>query len=144
MDMDCATAGLRSPWPTPPWPSPPMPMDGSPHPSSAASPIRRRSMKETCSLPVWRNRPYAAVSEFTASRSKTPPTARWGSSTGLCTGRIKSLTPKNPMPDTYPMKVQSFVEGQWREVNGSAVELFHAVTGEQVGEVSSVGLDFEA
>ena len=42
------------------------------------------------------------------------------------------------------MKIQSFVQGRWTEGNGSAVELFHAVTGEKVGEVSSHGLDFEA
>ena len=42
------------------------------------------------------------------------------------------------------MKIQSFVQGRWSEGNGSAVELFHAVTGEKVGEVSSHGLDFEA
>jgi oxepin-CoA hydrolase/3-oxo-5,6-dehydrosuberyl-CoA semialdehyde dehydrogenase len=41
------------------------------------------------------------------------------------------------------MKVQSFLEGQWCAGNGTAVELFHAVNGEKVAEVSSGGIDFE-
>ena len=42
----------------------------------------------------------------------------------------------------HEMNVQSFAEGRWCEGNGSAAELFHAVTGEKIGEVSSDGLDF--
>ena len=40
------------------------------------------------------------------------------------------------------MKVQSFVEGQWGYGTGTPVELFHAVNGEKIGEVTSDGLDF--
>jgi oxepin-CoA hydrolase/3-oxo-5,6-dehydrosuberyl-CoA semialdehyde dehydrogenase len=42
------------------------------------------------------------------------------------------------------MKIKSFAEGKWFEGNGKATEVFNAVNGEKVGEVSSRGLDFKA
>ncbi len=42
------------------------------------------------------------------------------------------------------MKIKSFAEGKWFEGNGKATEVFNAVNGEKVGEVSSRGLDFRA
>src|ERR1041385_4340721 len=41
------------------------------------------------------------------------------------------------------MRVQSFVGGQWCTGAGTAEDLFHAVTGEKVAEVTSAGLDFK-
>ncbi len=41
------------------------------------------------------------------------------------------------------MRLQSYAEGRWHRSSGPASELFHAVTGESVAEVSSEGLDFE-
>ena len=41
------------------------------------------------------------------------------------------------------MKVQSFVRGQWCHGTGTPVELFHAVNGEKIADVSSEGLDFK-
>src|SRR6266571_5229223 len=41
------------------------------------------------------------------------------------------------------MKVQSFVGGQWCAGTGRAEDLFHAVTGKKVAEVTSHGLDFK-
>ena len=40
------------------------------------------------------------------------------------------------------MKLQSYVAGQWREGEGTGIELVDAVTGEAICEVSSGGLDF--
>lgn len=40
------------------------------------------------------------------------------------------------------MKLQSYVAGQWREGEGAGVELYDAVTGEAICEVSSAGTDF--
>lgn len=42
------------------------------------------------------------------------------------------------------MKIKSFAEGKWHQGNGNAKEVFHAVTGEKVAEVSSKGLDFKS
>jgi len=39
------------------------------------------------------------------------------------------------------MKLQSYARGEWVSGRGKAQELFHAVTGEKVAEVSSEGLD---
>jgi oxepin-CoA hydrolase/3-oxo-5,6-dehydrosuberyl-CoA semialdehyde dehydrogenase len=40
------------------------------------------------------------------------------------------------------MKLKSYAEGHWVEGNGAGQDLFHAVTGEKVAEISSKGLDF--
>ncbi len=42
------------------------------------------------------------------------------------------------------MKLQSYVAGQWVEGQGAGVEVFNAVNGESVGEVTSTGIDFKA
>ena len=42
------------------------------------------------------------------------------------------------------MKIQSYAQGSWHTGNGSARPLYNAVTGEQVGTVSSEGLDFQS
>ena len=42
------------------------------------------------------------------------------------------------------MKLESYAMGEWVAGSGKAAELFHAVTGEVIGEASSGGLDFEA
>jgi oxepin-CoA hydrolase / 3-oxo-5,6-dehydrosuberyl-CoA semialdehyde dehydrogenase len=45
----------------------------------------------------------------------------------------------------HPMKrYQNYVQGQWIDGNGTEIELFHAITGEKIGEASSAGLDYEA
>src|SRR5947209_4995124 len=43
-----------------------------------------------------------------------------------------------------PMRLQNYALGQWVEGTGKFTDLFHAVTGEQVAEASSAGLDFAA
>ncbi|MDH3285606.1 MAG: aldehyde dehydrogenase family protein, partial [Acidobacteriota bacterium] len=40
------------------------------------------------------------------------------------------------------MRLESYAEGKWHAGNGSARDVFHAVTGAKVAEVSSDGLDF--
>src|SRR3954465_14678930 len=40
-------------------------------------------------------------------------------------------------------RLESFAAGEWVRGTGKAVELFHAVTGEKIGEASSEGLDFK-
>jgi len=42
------------------------------------------------------------------------------------------------------MKMQSYMSGQWVEGQGQGVEVFNAVNGEAVGEVTSAGIDFKA
>jgi len=42
------------------------------------------------------------------------------------------------------MKLQSYLSGQWVEGQGAGVEVFNAVNGESVGEVSSTGANFKA
>ena len=42
------------------------------------------------------------------------------------------------------MKLQNYALGQWITGTGTPTELFHAVTGEKIGEATSSGLDFEA
>ena len=42
------------------------------------------------------------------------------------------------------MRLQNYAQGEWTAGVGNAVELFHAVTGERIGEASSGGLDFGA
>ena len=41
-------------------------------------------------------------------------------------------------------RFQNYVQGQWVDGDGVETNLFHAITGEKIGEVSSAGLDFEA
>jgi len=43
-----------------------------------------------------------------------------------------------------PRRLQSYVMGEWVTGTGHASELFHAVTGEQIGEASTGGIDFKA
>ncbi|HEY5718115.1 MAG TPA: aldehyde dehydrogenase family protein, partial [Motiliproteus sp.] len=40
------------------------------------------------------------------------------------------------------MKVASYVNGQWYHASAAGSELFNAVNGERIGEVSSAGIDF--
>jgi oxepin-CoA hydrolase/3-oxo-5,6-dehydrosuberyl-CoA semialdehyde dehydrogenase len=42
------------------------------------------------------------------------------------------------------MKLKNYALGAWVEGTGKSTELFHAVTGERLGETSSGGLDFKA
>jgi len=42
-----------------------------------------------------------------------------------------------------PRRLQSYVMGEWVTGTGRASELFHAVTGEQIGEASTGGIDFK-
>ena len=42
------------------------------------------------------------------------------------------------------MRLQNYVMDEWVEGTGKATDLFHAVTGEKLGEASSGGLDFSA
>jgi oxepin-CoA hydrolase / 3-oxo-5,6-dehydrosuberyl-CoA semialdehyde dehydrogenase len=41
------------------------------------------------------------------------------------------------------MRLQSYAQGQWVTGTGRPTELFHAVTGEKIGEANSEGLDFK-
>jgi oxepin-CoA hydrolase/3-oxo-5,6-dehydrosuberyl-CoA semialdehyde dehydrogenase len=41
-------------------------------------------------------------------------------------------------------RFQNYVQGQWVDGDGVETNLFHAISGEKIGEVSSAGLDFEA
>ena len=41
------------------------------------------------------------------------------------------------------MRLQSYAQGEWVTGTGRATELFHAVTGEKIGEATSDGLDFK-
>jgi oxepin-CoA hydrolase / 3-oxo-5,6-dehydrosuberyl-CoA semialdehyde dehydrogenase len=41
-------------------------------------------------------------------------------------------------------RLESFVAGEWVRGSGRAADLFHAVTGEKLGEASSEGIDFKA
>ena len=42
-----------------------------------------------------------------------------------------------------PVRLKNYVCGEWVEGTGRATDLFHAVTGEKVGEASTGGIDFE-
>src|SRR5512143_2328714 len=42
-----------------------------------------------------------------------------------------------------PRRLQNYVQGQWITGGGQATGLFHAVTGEQIGEASTGGVDFK-
>ncbi len=42
------------------------------------------------------------------------------------------------------MKIKSYAYGQWLEGDGSGQEVFNAITGEKIGEVTSKGIDFAA
>jgi oxepin-CoA hydrolase / 3-oxo-5,6-dehydrosuberyl-CoA semialdehyde dehydrogenase len=46
--------------------------------------------------------------------------------------------------DTNVTRIQSFALGEWVSGNGAGTPLFDAVTGEQIGDASSEGLDFAA
>jgi len=41
-------------------------------------------------------------------------------------------------------RLGSYAQGEWVEGTGAGTDLFHAVTGEKIGEASSEGLDFKA
>src|SRR6266568_7203525 len=41
-------------------------------------------------------------------------------------------------------RLESYAAGEWVRGTGTGAELFHAVTGEKIGEASSEGLDFKA
>jgi oxepin-CoA hydrolase/3-oxo-5,6-dehydrosuberyl-CoA semialdehyde dehydrogenase len=40
------------------------------------------------------------------------------------------------------MKIQNYVQGNWIDGEGSELDLFHAISGEQIGTTSSLGIDF--
>ena len=40
-------------------------------------------------------------------------------------------------------RLKSFAQGEWVDGTGKAADLFHAVSGEKIGEASSEGLDFK-
>ena len=42
------------------------------------------------------------------------------------------------------MKIKSYVMGEWVEGNGDFRSVYHAVTGEKIGDVSSKGIDYKA
>lgn len=42
------------------------------------------------------------------------------------------------------MKIKSFAEGNWHTSSETGADVFHAVNGEKVGEVSSKGLDYQS
>ncbi|HEU4722296.1 MAG TPA: hypothetical protein VFS59_13095, partial [Gemmatimonadaceae bacterium] len=46
--------------------------------------------------------------------------------------------------DEVVMRIQSFALGEWVGGTGTGTPLHDAVTGEQIGEASSEGLDFAA
>src|SRR5580698_6162062 len=43
-----------------------------------------------------------------------------------------------------PVRLKNYICGEWVEGTGRATDLFHAVTGEKVGEASTGGIDFNA
>jgi oxepin-CoA hydrolase/3-oxo-5,6-dehydrosuberyl-CoA semialdehyde dehydrogenase len=45
---------------------------------------------------------------------------------------------------TEPRRLENYVQGQWVTGTGKAADLFHAVTGEKIGEASTAGIDFKA
>jgi len=42
------------------------------------------------------------------------------------------------------MKLKSYALGEWHEGSGSGQDLFHAVSGERIVEITSNGLDYKA
>ncbi|MDA8714542.1 phenylacetic acid degradation bifunctional protein PaaZ [Flavobacteriales bacterium] len=42
------------------------------------------------------------------------------------------------------MNVQNYIQGKWMNGEGTELELFNAITGEQLGTTSSLGIDFES
>ena len=42
------------------------------------------------------------------------------------------------------IQVKNYVCGQWVAGEGTEQELFHAITGNAIGSVSSAGLDYQA
>ena len=42
------------------------------------------------------------------------------------------------------LTLMNYAQGEWVTGSGQTAELFHAVTGEQIGEAGSGGLDFKA
>ena len=42
------------------------------------------------------------------------------------------------------LTLMNYAQGEWVEGTGKTTELFHAVTGERIGEAGSGGLDFKA
>ncbi len=47
------------------------------------------------------------------------------------------------LPGAEPRRLESFVEGEWVTGMGAAVDLYHAVSGERIGEASTGGVDFK-
>jgi len=47
-------------------------------------------------------------------------------------------------PGAEPRALESYVQGRWVAGSGKAADLFHAVTGERIGETSTGGIDFQA
>lgn len=41
------------------------------------------------------------------------------------------------------MKVQNYIQGKWYDGEGSELDLFNAITGEQIGTTSSAGIDYK-
>ena len=55
-----------------------------------------------------------------------------------------TLTDKSAATLLKRPRLESYAVGEWVRGTGKATELFHAVTGEKIGEASSEGLDFKA
>jgi oxepin-CoA hydrolase/3-oxo-5,6-dehydrosuberyl-CoA semialdehyde dehydrogenase len=45
---------------------------------------------------------------------------------------------------TEPRRLENYVQGEWVTGSGKSADLFHAVTGEKIGEASTGGIDFKA
>ena len=56
-----------------------------------------------------------------------------------------ATTPYQPVgiAGASPRRLLNFARGEWMESAGSATDLYHAVSGERVGDASSGGLDFK-
>ncbi len=46
-------------------------------------------------------------------------------------------------PGAEPRRLESYVQGEWVAGTGKSAELFHAVTGDRIGETSTGGIDFK-
>jgi oxepin-CoA hydrolase/3-oxo-5,6-dehydrosuberyl-CoA semialdehyde dehydrogenase len=57
---------------------------------------------------------------------------------------MAAILSNKPAPLLKRQRLESFAAGEWVRGSGKGAELFHAVTGEKIGEASSDGLDFKA
>ena len=54
-----------------------------------------------------------------------------------------SIDPKVALSPAAPRKLLNYVQGEWVEGRGKSTDLFHAVTGEKIGEATTGGIDFK-